>query len=235
MGIEKKRSHGGSMPREDSAFVILGLTNGPGFTPNPCLASQVAWVRQRSMPLGAYAVVSQPSAAQLRQYGAQGPYRSGSRLDRLRNVGHAQARHNLASMHSAGMLAGPADTTGAARPGVPGVWVDVEPVPDFDWGSDLDANAAVVEGTVRAYREAGLRVGIYSTPALWRRVVGHLRLGLPEWRAAGQTSAREARSRCSSDWVIQGGQAVLGQWVEDNRDRNLVCPGQHAALADWFA
>ena len=31
----------------EAEFVILGLTNGPGFTANPCLAEQVAWVRER--------------------------------------------------------------------------------------------------------------------------------------------------------------------------------------------
>lgn len=221
MGIAQKKSHGGPMPPGDSTFVILGVTNGPGFTPNPCLASQVDWVRNRSIPLGAYAVVSQPSAAQVTRYGAAGPYGGRARLDRLRNSGYAQATQNLATMKSAGM-------------DVPALWVDVEPVPDFDWGTDLVANAAVVEGTVRGYRDAGMLVGIYSTPALWRRVVGTASFGLPEWRAAGQTSAAEARRRCAEDWVIQGGGALMGQWVEDNRDRNLICPGRERTLATWF-
>ena len=58
---------------------------------------------------------------------------------------------------------------------------------------------------------------------------------MPEWRAAGQTSADEALSRCGDDWVIQGGEAVLGQWVQDDRDMNLTCPGVSADLSAWFA
>ena len=46
-------------------FVIIGLTNGPGFTPNPCLADQVAWVRERGLMAAAYAVTSYPDAATL--------------------------------------------------------------------------------------------------------------------------------------------------------------------------
>jgi hypothetical protein len=65
-------------------------------------------------------------------------------------------------------------------------------------------------------------------------VVGDFALGVPEWRAAGQTSIEEARRRCGDDWVIQGGPAVLGQWVEDNRDRNVTCPGISADLGRWF-
>lgn len=247
MGIEKKRSHGAPMPLGDSAYVVLGLTNGPGFTPNPCLAEQVGWVRERTMWLGAYAVVSQPDATQLARYGGTGPYPTNNRLDRLRNVGHAQATFNLASMDRAGMRTADAP--------VPGVWLDVEPVPNFDWGTDLTANAAVVEGAARGYRDAGLTVGVYSTPALWRRVVGDLALGLPEWRAAGQTSQAEALRRCAADWVIQGGEAVLGQWVEHGgdpdaepdtsgfgfthhagwRDRNVVCPGGEQAWKRFFS
>ena len=116
----------------------------------------------------------------------------------------------------------------------PLVWVDVEPVPDFDWSADPVANAAVVEGAVRGYRDAGYRVGIYSTPALWTGVVGDLALGLPEWRAAGETSRAEARERCGADWTIQGGDAVLGQWVEAGRDQNITCPGVSADLGRWF-
>lgn len=227
MGIAQKKSHGGPMPREDSAFVVLGLTNGPGWTPNPCLASQVQWVRDRAMPVGAYAVVSQPSSAQLARHGSTGPFDAGTASGRLSNAGWAQARFNLAILQQAGLR----------DPGrsVPGVWIDVEPVPDFDWGTDLAANAAVVVGTVRAYSDAGLRVGVYSTPALWRRIVGDLRLNLPEWRAAGQTSQAEATRRCGADWVIQGGAAVMGQWVEESRDRNVVCPGAERSVGAWFS
>ena len=65
-------------------------------------------------------------------------------------------------------------------------------------------------------------------------MVGNLSLGVPEWRAAGQTSRAEATSRCGPDWMIQGGAAVLGQWVEHGRDQNITCPGVHRDLGRWF-
>ena len=65
--------------------------------------------------------------------------------------------------------------------------------------------------------------------------MGDLSLGVPEWRAAGQTSRAEAESRCGRDWVIQGGEAVLGQWVEDSRDKNVTCPGAERDLGEFFA
>jgi hypothetical protein len=111
----------------------------------------------------------------------------------------------------------------------------VEPDPDFAWSDDPAANAAVVEGAARGYTDAGLRIGVYSTPYLWEGVVGDLTLGgVPEWRAAGETSAEEALDRCGPDWTIQGGDGVLGQWLERSRDQNLTCPGVSADLGRWF-
>ena len=58
----------------------------------------------------------------------------------------------------------------------PIVWLDVEPVPHFDWSADTQANAAVVRGAAKGYTDAGYAVGIYSTPYLWEGVVGNLAL-----------------------------------------------------------
>jgi hypothetical protein len=221
LGIPERRTLGMPMPIPEAEYVVLGLTNGPGFTENPCLADQVAWVRDRGLMAAAYAVASLPSAERVAEHGADGPYDGASDLGALANTGYQQALANVATMRRAGLR-------------TPIVWVDVEPVPDFDWGSDARANGAVVEGAVRAYADAGYEVGVYSTPALWEGVVGDLALGLPEWRAAGQTSREEALSRCGPDWSIQGGEAVLGQWVEDRRDQNVTCPGVEVDLGRWF-
>ncbi len=223
MGIPEKRTLGMPMPLPEAEYVVVGLTNGPGFTPNPCLADQVDWVESRHLMAAAYAVSSYPSADQLAEHGDDGPFEGGSELDRLKNVGYQQAVFNIANMEAAGLQS-------------PIVWIDVEPVPHFEWSSDTTANAAVIVGAARGYVDAGLRIGVYSTPYLYESVVGDLDLGgIPEWRAAGQTSADEALARCSgAEWSIQGGEAVLGQWVEDSRDKNLTCPGISADLGRWF-
>jgi hypothetical protein len=96
------------------------------------------------------------------------------------------------------------------------------------------ANAAVVEGSRRGYEDAGYRVGVYSTPYLWEQIVGDLSLGVPEWRAAGESGREEALSRCGPEWSIQGGEPVMGQWLEDDRDLNLTCPGISRDLGRWF-
>ncbi|HWJ82698.1 MAG TPA: hypothetical protein VNS55_10700 [Nocardioides sp.] len=221
MGIPQRRSAGAPMPLETSEYVVIGLTNGPAFYPNPCLADQVAWATDRKMLVAAYSVISYPDADILQRFGDQGPYDAATRLGRLRNVGYQQAGFNVASMRKVGLV-------------TPIVWLDVEPVSDWEWSRDLGANAAVVEGAARGYRDAGYQTGVYSTPLLWSDIVGDLAFGIPEWRAAGQTSREEALNRCGDDWSIQGGRAVLGQWVEAGRDMNVTCPGIAVNLGGWF-
>jgi hypothetical protein len=221
MGIPEKRSLGAPLPLDTAEYVILGLTNGPGFTPNPCLPDMVDWVRERGLLVAAYAVGSFPDDATIERYADLGPFDAGTRDGALANVGYQQARFNVTSMLRTGLE-------------TPVVWIDVEPVPDFEWSSDTEANAAVVRGLARGYRSAGYRIGVYSTPLLWETVVGDLSLGVPEWRAAGQTSRAEAQSRCGADWVIQGGPAVLAQWVEVGRDHNITCPGTADEMRRWF-
>ncbi len=221
LGIPERRTLGAPMPLPTAEYVVLGLTNGPGFTANPCLGDQVRWVRERRLVAAAYAVASYPDDDAVAEHAASGPYDGATVLGALANTGYQQALANVVTMRRAGLAS-------------PVVWVDVEPVRDFEWSDDREANAAVVEGAARGYRDAGYRVGIYSTPALWAGVVGRLALGLPEWRAAGQTSRAEARERCGAGWSIQGGDAVLAQWVEGGRDLDLTCPGTSARLGRWF-
>jgi hypothetical protein len=209
------------MPKGSTRFVVLGLTNGPGFTTNPCLDAQVDWVQQRGLMAAAYAVTTFPDHGALRRYGDDGPYDGDTRRGSLSNAGYQQALFNVGTMQRAGLLS-------------PVVWIDVEPVPVFAWSSDAEANAAVVVGAAQGYADAGYAVGVYSTPALWEMVVGPLALALPEWRAAGLTSRAESLRRCRPDWSFQGGAAVLAQWVEGPRDRDTTCPGVGRELGRWF-
>ena len=222
MGIPARRTLGLPLPPASSRFVVIGLTNGPAFYANPCLSLQVAHARRNNIWMSAYAVVTYPTPDQLRAYGGVGP-KSGSGLaDRLWNTGWAQARLNVSNMRVAGLRS-------------PVLWLDVEPVrPPAPWSGDPVANRIVLEGSMAAYRQAGLRLGVYSTPYLWRTVVGDVDYGLPEWRAAGPTSKQQALRQCAGD-SIQGGPPVLAQWVEEI-DTNVLCPGVPAAdvLSEFF-
>ena len=164
MGIPQRRTQGNPMPPASAKYVVIGLTNGPGFTPNPCLASQVAWVKARHLWTGAYSVVSYPTAAQLSRYGG-----AGTLSTRLYRTGVAEARFNLANLHKAGV----------AR--IPMVWVDVEPVHGWPWSTPA-RNNAVINGVIAAYQAAGVRLGVYSYASGWKEITGGRRLAsLPTW------------------------------------------------------
>jgi hypothetical protein len=218
MGIPQRLTLGKPMPPPGARYVLIGLTNGPAFYPNPCLRDQVAYARAHRLWASAYAVVTYPTPSQLVAYGADGPSTQGGLAGRLWNTGWAQARRNVAHMRAAGL-----------QP--PTVWVDVEPVrPPAPWSPDVLANRAVLEGAIAAYRKAGLQVGVYSTPYLWRSVVGDVDYGFPEWRAAGPTSMRAALAVCAGA-DIQGGAPVIGQRSSVEEDFDVLCPGRPALQA----
>jgi GH25 family lysozyme M1 (1,4-beta-N-acetylmuramidase) len=100
-------------------------------------------------------------------------------------------------------------------------WLDVEM--DNSWSdTDIGANRAALQGSLDfLQRQAGVVVGIYSTPRMWARIMGDHHLVLPNWTAGALTMA-EAVSHCSPVFSATGGPVVLSQWVE-GFDNNYVC------------
>jgi hypothetical protein len=222
LGIPSRRSEGKPLPPRTAKFAVIGLTNGPGYYPNPCLALQVAWAKRNHAYTAAYAMTTYPTSAQLRTYGRKGPWRGTDLASRLRNAGYAEARYNVASMRKTGLQS-------------PIVWIDVEPYRWAPWTRSTAGNRAVVVGAMRGYTSAGIRVGFYSTSSMWRDIVGSVRFGLPEWHTSGQSSLAAAQRACSAP-SFQGGRVVLGQWWSTVRDYDVVCPRFQTptAMKSWF-
>ena len=74
MGIPERRTLGAPMPLTEARYVVVGLTNGPGFSANPCLADQVDWARRHRLLTAAYAVASYPDARHGARHGTDGPF-----------------------------------------------------------------------------------------------------------------------------------------------------------------
>ncbi|HEX4811180.1 MAG TPA: peptidoglycan-binding protein [Nonomuraea sp.] len=214
MGIPSRRTLGNPMPLDSASFVIIGLTNGPGFVANPCLADQVAWAKATGRWTAAYAMTTFPRRGERATYAASGPWSATDPLGALRNAGYAQGLFNVASMRATGL-------------DVPLVWVDVEPYPTHPWTRSVPRNRAVIAGAVRAYEDSGYRVGFYSYANGWRTVVGNWRKpSYPTWYPVGTDGLRAAYARCRMP-SFSGGQVLIGQWVEGRRDRNVSCPALH--------
>jgi len=215
IGFRGRNGLGQPLPDPGVRFVIVGLTNGRAFTPNPCLNLHLRWVRSHHVHAAAYAFATYPTRGQLRRYRHGGPYDGRHLLGALANVGHATARYNVRVMRDHGFV-------------TPHVWLDVEPSSSRPWSGRSARNRAVVRGWIRGYRDAGYTVGFYSTQSLFRHILGRMRLGLPEWRTGGPVSPRAALRKCRGD-SIQGGRAVIAQWWTNHRDFDRLCPGPDRA------
>lgn len=211
MGIPSRRSRGEPMPPTTTGFVILGLTNGPAFTPNPCIDRQVAFVKTNHLRAGQYAMTTFPNAAQRRTYGSSGPFRGTDRLTRIRNAGYAEAKYNVAT---------------AKRVGLTGrfIWVDVEDYPVAPWTANPQLNRAAIQGVLRGYADAGYRTGIYSIVGMWTRLTGSWRPKLPLWDSVGDAGERAALRRCSAS-SFTGGRRLITQWWTKPVDHDVTCPG----------
>ena len=214
MGIPSRRTQDQPLPKKHAQFVVIGLTNGPGFYPNPCIARQVRKMKKRGLHIGTYAMTTFPKRKQIATYGQDGPWPATTRRNRLRNTGYAQAEFNLATMARVGLNSS-------------FMWVDVEPYPVAPWTSNRKNNKAVLDGVLKGYRDAGLDVGFYTSPGPWADIIGTARYGLPEWRTAGghpwsNTDYSDARRMCRVS-SVQGGPVLMGQWWDTKRDYDWLC------------
>jgi hypothetical protein len=212
MGIPSRPTQGNPMPSTKTDFVVIGLTNGPGFYPNPCLKKHVDWAKKHHVRTAPYAFMTYPTAKQLKKYGSKGPYEGTSKSTRLRNAGYAEAMFNVASMKKVDLEA-------------TFIWIDVEysraPAP---WSKDKKHNKAALDGALRAYRDSGLTYGFYASIDPWQHLVGNARYHAPEWRTVGPVKKSTALAKCRTK-SVQGGKVVLAQWWNSRSDFDLVCPG----------
>ena len=205
MGIPSRPSEGLPMPDAGSQFVVVGLTNGPGFTANPCLAAQVAQVQARHLWTASYAVASFPTAAQVSAYGGVGTFRQ-----RLARTGAGQANTTVRAMRAVHLRS-------------PMMWVDVEEVGGFPWSATAADNNAFLDGVLAAYDAAGFRVGIYTYQHAWSMITASRRLPLSAWIPSGLNTRASALGMCGRS--PHGGPVLIGQWVAGGSDHDVLCPG----------
>jgi hypothetical protein len=207
--------YGQPMPSASTQFVVVGLTHGLPFTENPCVASQLQWVRDHATPAHAYTMAGFPTAAQLSTYATRGPWSSTTRAGRLSNVGYAEASYAAATLDRIGW-----------RP--PVVWIDVEPRPAQPWPSTTRSqrieNRYVVEGLMRGLRDQGYAYGLYSNASGWQAITGSWLLpGVPVWATAGTLDyPNEALDRCTQP-SFSGGRVYLSQWWNTTTDFDRTC------------
>jgi hypothetical protein len=210
------------MPSSKRKFVIFGLTHGYGFTLNPCLADQVAWAKERGKYLAAYSFTGAASPAEVIKYARSGPYKAETTTNAFRNSGYAAAKLTITEMADAKLA-------------VPFVWLDIEPSLKRPWRKSLWKNGAYIDGQIRAYTEAGMKVGFYLSASTYDSILPK-DYAVPEWRTVGPRPRTDALVMCTKP-SVQGGTRMLSQWWNDTKDFDLICPKQRtwAKLKIYFA
>ena len=105
-------------------------------------------------------------------------------------------------------------------------WLDVETV--NTWAGTQQQNATVLDAMAARLQSLGVRVGFYSTPAMWEEIAGSWAPGLPIWYATGAATQAEATSDCTNGFA--GSTSGIVQWTQHDAhlhrsiDRNLICP-----------
>jgi putative cell wall-binding protein len=213
--------YGNPMPADSTGFVVLGLTFGLPFTPNPCLADEARWVRDRAKPFHAYTIAAYPTADQLTQFGAKGPFPSDNPTDQVRNVGYAQAQDAVLTLRRIGLAP-------------PLVWVDVEARKGQPWPTGTAAqpgNRAVLEGILAGLKAAGIESGFYANANDWNVITGNWqRPDVPFWATVGARDQATAQARCAAPG-LDGGPVYQAQWWTTTPavDYDLTCPGHELA------
>jgi hypothetical protein len=198
---------GTTLPDIALDFAVIGLTDGHASSVNPCLAEQVAWARSQQQRVALYVVPSSPDASTLAR--ASRSSCVGARCVSYR-AGVLQARHALRAARAARI-----DVT-------TGWWLDVEESATGGlWSADTDANVAVLEGWVATLRQAGARVGVYSTGGYWSMITGGWHTEIPQWVAVGLAGIGAAQQACATPFT--GGPVVMTQWLTGPYDGNLLC------------
>jgi hypothetical protein len=114
-------------------------------------------------------------------------------------------------------------------------WLDAET--SNTWQASTAANAASLAGAATALARVGAGVGVYSTTAQYRSIVGGTGssvvalpdgersplVGLPEW-GAGAANLAGARSNCGAT-PFTGGPLTITQYVSKGLDYDVSCRG----------
>lgn len=232
---------------DDPAFVIVGVNGGLATTENPCLADQLSYAATSATgatslaPIQVYVNTANPGGLNTESWpssnldpvtGANSPNPNGNCNGADTLACAWQYGWNRAS-EDAGRWFPPAATAAGldASPSSYIWWLDVETENTWKTGGtrfDHDSNTAVLEGMAARFAADSVRVGLYSTAAQWRSIVGESvgsasnLNGLPNWRPGG-ANLSTAITACTAAPLTVGGAVVMTQFVDDDLDYNYSC------------
>lgn len=189
-------------PPAPFAVAIVGVNHGRPFSQNPCLASEYAWARSGGHQPGLYLNL---------QFGrsAVGPRRCGpdDTPCLAYNYGYNAAQLSFAYAEIQGVDAA-------------SWWLDIEMA--NPWSKAPNHNVAIIQGAAEYLRGRQRKVGVYSTPRIWREVTMDWRGGLAVWLGGADRLPAAAR-RCGAERSFGGGELQLIQYRSGKFDGIYLC------------
>ena len=211
------------------AFGIVGVNRGIVFSPNPCLASEVAWAGGTSAAL--YANTGNPGPALSTHWptdqtspqfcAATAPDTAACAYD----YGYNAATDSYADAVSAFTALGLSGTPAGSA-----WWLDVET--SNSWRSDVTLNVAALSGAVDYFGIVAhvASLGFYSTSYQWGVITAGTTAfsAYPSWVAGGADAAGAAASCVGPGF--SGGGVTLAQYPSGGFDANVRCSTANPVL-----
>jgi hypothetical protein len=192
-------------PRNPS-FGIVGVSNGAGYSQNPCLAQEAAWFPSVELYVNTgwndQSVYMNSTSPKVCAAGDQNclAYNYGY------NAGlYALSYANSRNVHASAW------------------WLDVET--GNTWNSDVAQNQNSLQGEHDALVANGATtVGVYSTTAQWTSITGGWINTWPSWGATTWTTAKQALSYCTGH-QFTGGPSYFMQFKPKGNgfDQDVAC------------
>ena len=211
-----------NLPKSRHGYAIIGVTRGHLYSVNECLAPEVAWSLEDGALGGLYVNTNYP-------YRREEPLLAAMFADACRGDDLP------CQLYQYGLRGGRQAVKDAAAHHVsaPLWWLDVETV--NRWSPDVNLNNRIVQGTIDALVEAGIRVGVYSTAYQWGVITGGLQLpGVPLWIATGGTIGDGPPTCDNAAKRFAGGVPYMVQFLHEGLDGNHLCPAGVADAAGIF-
>ncbi len=187
-----------------TAFGIVGVTGGLGFSQNSCLSKEAGWFGNKSL----YVNTGYPGQS----YGL-----------RYQNSPRACSSSDLNCLaYNYGYNAGLYAAEYASSQGVTSNtwWLDVETA--NSWTSDYQQNRNSLQGEAEALTSRGATtVGVYSTTAQWGSITNAWQNHLPNWGATTWQTAKQAAKYCSGHDFTGGGTWLIQ--YKGSLDQDYAC------------
>lgn len=196
----------GATAPSNPSFGVVGVSDGTGYSQNPCLAKEAAWFPSVNLYVNTgwynqsvhvnpnYPKVCAPGDNNCLAY----------------NYGYNGGVYAINYANSQNVHAN-------------AWWLDVET--SNTWNSDVAQNQNSLQGEYDALLANGVStVGIYSTTAQWQSVTGGWRNNWPSWGATTWTTAAGALTYCTGH-QFTGGPSYFMQYrpKSSKLDRDVAC------------